>query len=57
MTRMEKNELLEVLLALRLGQLEFAQSKLRLIIRTAQDEHAAEDAANDALGNKQRGNE
>ena len=57
MTRMEKSELLSVLVAIRLGELEFAQSKLRHLIRTAADEHAAEDAVNDALEKKQRGNE
>jgi hypothetical protein len=55
MTRLERGELLSVLVAVRTRDLKFAESKLRELIHNAHAEHAAEDAADDALERIARG--
>jgi hypothetical protein len=54
-TRLEKRELISVLVAVRAQNLKFAESKLRELIIAAAAEHEAEDAVKDTLENAQRG--
>jgi hypothetical protein len=52
---LEKSELLSVLVAVRTGDLKFAESRLRELIHAAHAEHAAEDAVKDSPEKAQRG--